>query len=119
MIVWQKANELRKLIYNITAQFPAEEKFNLTSQLRRASFSVGANIAEGFGRFHFRENAQYCRHARESLEEVLDGILFAKEMNFLNAESFNGVASLVADCRKLLNAYIKSIGTTVQSVTSD
>ncbi len=119
LIVWQKANELRKLIYKITAQFPADEKFNLTSQLRRASFSVGANIAEGFGRFHFKENTQYCRQARGSLEEVFDGILFAKEMNFMDNEAFNIAESLIDDCRKLLNAYIRSIGTTPQSVTSD
>ncbi len=63
---WRLARELRKNIYDLTRAFPADEKHILTAQIRRAALSVTANIAEGFGRFFYQENLQYCRQARDS-----------------------------------------------------
>ena len=62
--VWQLGRELRQQVYKLTRKFPAEEKFGLASQLQRAAISITANIAEGFGRYSYQENIQFCRTAR-------------------------------------------------------
>ena len=72
---WRLARELRKFIYELTARFPAEERFALTQQIRRAAVSVTANIAEGFGRYSYQENLQFCRQARGSAYEVRDHLI--------------------------------------------
>ena len=68
--VWRKGRELRIVIRNLTITFPREEKYRLADQMIRASRSVTNNIAEGYGRFHYQENIQYCRQARGSLYEL-------------------------------------------------
>ena len=70
--VWQVARELRTELYRLAKLLPDFEKFGLASQIRRAASSVTANIAEGFGRFGYQENAQMCRQARGSLYELRD-----------------------------------------------
>jgi four helix bundle protein len=70
--VWKAARELRREIYNLAKSLPDSEKFGLSSQLRRAGVSVTANIAEGFGRFGYQENVQFCRQARGSIYELRD-----------------------------------------------
>ncbi|WP_417939257.1 four helix bundle protein [Flavobacterium sp. RS13.1] len=67
---WKAARELRIFVSrNILSKFPIDEKYALTSQLKRSSGSVSDNIAEGFGRYHYQENIQFCRIARGSLTE--------------------------------------------------
>ena len=70
--VWKECRKFRNQISTTTEKFPKEEKYCLTDQIKRSSRSVTANIAEGYGRFHFQENAQFCRQARGSLTETLD-----------------------------------------------
>lgn len=72
----------------ILKSFPNDEKFELISQMRRASRSVTHNIAEGYGRFHYKENAQFCRISRGSLYELIDQLITAKDENYINEESF-------------------------------
>jgi len=69
---WEEARTLRIEIADLVRTFPSEEKYRLVDQIVRSSRSVTANIAEGYGRFHFQENIQYCRQARGSLTETLD-----------------------------------------------
>ena len=64
---WKLARELRVALYEMSKTLPAEEKYNLTSQIIRAAISCTANIAEGYGRFHYQENIQFCRISRGSL----------------------------------------------------
>lgn len=64
---WKAARELRIEISNLISKFPESEKFELILQMRRVSRSVTHNIADGYGRFHFKENIQFCRVARGSL----------------------------------------------------
>ena len=80
---WKKARELRIKISNLVKEFPNEEKFGLSAQIIRASRSVTHNIAEGYGRYHYKENAQFCRTARGSLYEVLDQIIIASDENYI------------------------------------
>jgi four helix bundle protein len=75
--VWQKGRALRNGISNLTKTFPEEEKYKLANQMIRASRSVTANISEGYGRFHFQENIQFCRQARGSLFELIDHLTVA------------------------------------------
>ncbi|PIZ00524.1 four helix bundle protein [bacterium (Candidatus Howlettbacteria) CG_4_10_14_0_8_um_filter_40_9] len=82
--VYQLARELTVWIYKITSDFPDEEKFGIISQIRRAITSVGANIAEGFGRFHYKENVQFCRNARGSLTEVKHFMISALDLGYID-----------------------------------
>ncbi len=75
--VWKAARELRRKIYNLAKSLPDSEKFGLSSQLRRAGVSVTANIAEGFGRFGYQENVQFCRldGIAQRVTQLLNGYL--------------------------------------------
>ena len=72
---WKIARRLRAEVYEIIRKLPSEEKFDLGSQMRRASVSCTANIAEGYGRFHFQENIQFCRISRGSIYETQDHLI--------------------------------------------
>ena len=84
--IYKKAKKFRKEIFELIKLFPKEEKFLLKTQLIRASRSIGANIAEGYGRYHYRENIQFCRQARGSLYECLDHINVAYECCYIDDE---------------------------------
>lgn len=104
--VWKEARILRIEIAKVVRKFPAEERFRLADQLIRSSRSVCANIAEGFGRFHFQENIQFCRQARGSLLETLDHIICAEDENFINSDIVKGLRDKIEIVLKLLNGYI-------------
>ncbi|MEI8202161.1 MAG: four helix bundle protein [Bacteroidota bacterium] len=103
---WKLAREFRKDISKLTKAFPNEEKFSLTSQILRASRSIAANIAEGFGRFHFQENVQFCRQARGSLYETLEHIYCALDEQYITQDEFNTIKLIFDNQIKVLNGYI-------------
>ncbi|MBN7810435.1 four helix bundle protein [Algoriphagus sp. H41] len=105
--VWKKGRELRIFVSLLCRKFPSHEKYALLSQTLRASRSITNNIAEGFGRFHFQENVQFCRIARGSLNETLDHLLIAKEENYISNEELAQFRILFGDTLRLLNGYIK------------
>ena len=105
--VWQEARDLRKDIENISNTFPSEEKFRLKDQIIRAARSITNNIAEGFGRFHYQENIQFCRQGRGSLFEVMDHLIIAYDNNFISKEIFEKLNEICSNELKLLNGYIK------------
>ena len=86
---WKEAVVLRKQIRIKIRSFPVEEKYKLIDQLQRATRSVTANIAEGFGRYHYQENSQFCRHSRGSLHEVIDHLIVANEEAYLTDNELN------------------------------
>src|SRR5690606_16383319 len=88
-------------------KFPNSEKFKLTSQIIRSSRSVGNNIAEGFGRFHYQENIRFCRMARGSLNETLDHSIIAFDENYISEELLNEIRTIHDKTQKILNGYIK------------
>lgn len=104
---WKKCKELRVEISGLVKLFPDYEKYDLTMQMRRASRSATYNIAEGYGRFHHKENIQFCRVSRGSLYELLDQIDVAFEEEYITIEKFNSLNDLVITCIKILNGYIK------------
>jgi four helix bundle protein len=105
--VWVKAKDFALLIYRkVLPSLPLEEKWSLNQQLRRASVSISANIAEGYGRFYYQDNVRFCYTARGSLEEVLSHLTFAHEMNFISGELYKELANEGEEIDKMLNGYI-------------
>jgi four helix bundle protein len=105
----QAGRDLRKWASKQSREFPKEEKFVLCSQLNRAARSVTANIAEGYGRFHYQENIQFCRQARGSAYEVLDHLITAFDEDYLNKENLADSRHLIETSVKLINGYIRYI----------
>src|SRR5229473_6655192 len=81
--VYQVAREFRKAMYRVAKRLPQEEKFGLTSQIRRAAVSLTNNIAEGHGRFHYLEQIKFCLNSRGSLEELLDDLNVCEDESYL------------------------------------
>lgn len=104
--VWMKARTFRQEISVLTKTFPDTEKYKLTDQLLRASRSITACIAEGYGRYHYQENIQFCRTARGSLMECLDHLTCALDEEYINNEDFGKFEKQHDNILKLLNGYI-------------
>jgi len=81
--VWQIGKNIVMEVYQLTTHFPKEESFVLTSQIRRAALSVPANIAEGFGRYHYLDKAKFYLNARGSLYELKSHLLIVQELDYL------------------------------------
>lgn len=86
--------------------FPQDEKYKLTDQIIRASRSVTANIAEGFGRFHYQEYVQYCRQSRGSLYEIIDHLIVACDEGYISKEELNKLKVEIEMCLAVLNGFI-------------
>jgi four helix bundle protein len=103
---WKCARELRQKISVLANHFPKEEKFRLKDQIIRSSRSVPANIAEGFGRYHYQENIQYCRMARGSLYETQEHLICALDEKYIQQTTFDELNDHILQCLKILNGYI-------------
>ena len=108
--IYQLSLDLADWIYELTTEFPSEEKYNVTSQVRDAVTSIGANIAEGFGRFHYKENIQFCRQARGSLSETKHFMIFSKRRKYISQEAYEQFLTNYKKLQIKINNYINSIG---------
>jgi four helix bundle protein len=106
--VWQKAFELTLKIYRETKQFPNEEMYGLTNQMRRAAVSIASNIAEGKGKSSDRDFAVFLCHARGSLQELETQFLIARELGYMR-EDGPGIETSIAETGKMLNGLINSM----------
>ncbi|MBY5957490.1 four helix bundle protein [Membranicola marinus] len=104
--VWKEGRVLRRNVSSLTKRFPPAEKFRLSDQMLRASRSFTANIAEGFGRFHYQENIQFCRSARGSAIELLDHFTCALDEEYITEKEFLQFEQQIQKCVKILNGYI-------------
>ena len=104
---WKAGKELRVFVSKLAKRFPMDERYALTSQIKRSSRSVTNNIAEGYGRFHFQENIQFCRQGRGSLYETLDHLLIAKEEEYIDEPDLIACRQLIEKTTTILNGYIK------------
>jgi len=111
LIVWQRALELTVAIYELSRQFPKEEIYGLTSQMRRASVSVSSNIAEGRGRLSPAEFRQFLGLAQGSLYELRTQLIVAKRLGFADVAELNAVESLCQETSKMLISLINKLGT--------
>jgi four helix bundle protein len=103
---WKAGKELRVFVSKLAKRFPMDERYALTSQIKRSSRSVTNNIAEGYGRFHFQENIQFCRQGRGSLYETLDHLLIAKEEEYIDEPDLIAGRQLIEKATTILNGYI-------------
>jgi four helix bundle protein len=103
---WKACREVRLFIQSLIKNFPEEEKFALTDGMRRASYSITENIAEGYGRYHFQENIQFCRQSRGSLYEIKDQLISAHDNNYISEEDQAKGQKLIMIALALLNGYI-------------
>jgi len=107
--IYKMALALAKDIYLKTVNFPKSEMFGMTDQIRSASASVGANIAEGFGRYHFKDKLLFMYNARGSLYETRHFIALAKEVGYLEEEYKLEVDKRIDTLAVKLNNFIGSI----------
>ena len=105
--VWKKCRDIRKKVWELCKTLPAEEKFRLADQMIRSSRSATSNIAEGYGRFHYQENIQFCRQSRGSLYELIDHILVAEECEYLDEQQTENLIDEIKAAIRTLNGYIK------------
>ena len=109
LVAWQKAMELVTEIYRATKEFPREEVYGLTSQLRRATISIPSNIAEGQGRLTRGEFVQFLGYARGSLLEMETQMLIAGNLGYLSEQQVNRLFELSTEVGRILNGLLASI----------
>src|SRR3989344_6763359 len=108
LTVYQKAHSLVLKIYSITNNFPSEEKFCLTDQIRRSAISVTSNIAEGFSKNSAKDKSQFYAISKGSLTELQSQMLVAKDLKYVTAEKFQNLESDFTNIAKMLSGLIKS-----------
>lgn len=103
---WKSARQFRRNISKVAKKFPPHEKDKLTDQITRSSRSISANISEGYGRYHFKENSHHCRIARGSLTETLDHLIVALDEGYINEPELADLRTQYERCLKLINGYV-------------
>jgi four helix bundle protein len=109
LLVWQKGMDLAEAGCRLTASFPAEERYGMTSQIRRSGVSVPANIAEGYGRESSGAYVQHLRVAQGSLKEFETHLLIANRVGLSNSEATRPLFELAEEIGKMLRSLIRSI----------
>jgi four helix bundle protein len=105
---WKACRELRLFITKeVVPALPQQERFRLGDQLIRAARSTTANIAEGYGRFHYLDNAKFCTNARGSCTEVLDHLITGHDEKIISDELLARGRELTSQAVRLLNGYVK------------
>jgi four helix bundle protein len=107
--VWEKAHNLTLEIYEITATFPREELYGITSQLRRASASIPANIAEGFGRGGNVELGRFLQIGMGSAYEVEYHALLAKDLGFVQTDTYDRLETKIVEVKRMLAALLMKV----------
>ena len=107
--VYKLAREFRKKMYEIAKSLPKFEEYNLANQMRRASLSVTNNIAEGYGRYHYQENIQFCRQSRGSISELIDDLNTYIDKGYIETKSCSEFKEEAYTLIKVLNSYIASL----------
>ncbi|MFX0198058.1 MAG: four helix bundle protein [Candidatus Hodarchaeota archaeon] len=104
---WKLARKVKLFFYKkVIPRLPIEEKYNLGSQIRNASISSTANIAEGYGRFHYKESIQFYRISRGSQFELKDHLINCLDLKYISDSLFDEGRALLESSIKMLNGYI-------------
>ncbi|TDD98606.1 four helix bundle protein [Flavobacterium cellulosilyticum] len=109
LLIWQKSMTLTTNTYNSTKQFPKEEIFGLTSQIRRCAVSIPSNIAEGFGRDSNKEYLRFLNISIGSLFEMQTQLEIAKNINYFNEEEFNTLYEDSREIERMLVSFINKV----------
>lgn len=107
--VWHKAHELTLAVYRITAAFPREELYGLTSQIRRSSSSISANVAEGCGRDGDAELARFCSIAMGSASELEYHLLLARDLKLIKPADYKAIAQQSIQVKRMLGAFLRTL----------
>ncbi len=108
--VWQKGMDLAEACYSITKEFPKEEMYGMTSQIRRAAASIPANISEGYGREYRAEYVQFLRIAQGSLKELETHLILSVRVKLTTSQAVNPILSECESLGKMLRSLIRSLG---------
>lgn len=114
LIAWQKAIQLCKRVYQLSAGFPDSERFGLVSQVRRAAVSVPSNIAEGYGRRRTQDYLRFLDMARGSLAEVDTQLVLARELGFGEVSSLTTCDQMVIEVDRILSGLVRSLNRSVE-----
>ena len=114
---WKMAREVREIVRQIVGGLPNEEKYRLGDQLTRASRSITANIAEGYGRFHYLDSSKFFSNARGSTYEVLDHLITASDEGLIDSKVLGQARKLLESAIKLNNGYTKYLKTRAKSAS--
>ena len=106
---WQKAHEFTLLVYELTKNFPDDERFGLVSQFRRAAVSIGANIAEGYKKIGKADKLRFLNIAEGSMAECMNYILLSYDLHFISEQQFQLLCEVITSAGKLLTAYSNGI----------
>jgi four helix bundle protein len=117
-VVWQKSVDLTIEVYRLIREFPREEIYGLTSQLRRAAVSVASNIAEGYARRTTRELVQFVAVAEGSLAEVQTQLIIGGRLGYLHDGDAAEAHQLVIECQRMLNAMQSTLQERIRNGTS-
>ncbi len=103
---WKEAILLQKELKPLLDKLPKTEEYRLKDQLIRSLRSVSNNIAEGYGRYNYQENIQFCRISRGSLYEITDHLIIANEENYITKDELTKRKEQIGKCLAILNGYI-------------
>ena len=106
--VWQVAHSFTLSAYRFTATFPRDERFGLTSQIRRAAVSIGANIAESCGRFHKGDQARFLQIAKGSAKETRSHLMIARDLGFMPEEEQQAADAHLERIERMLSAFLRT-----------
>jgi four helix bundle protein len=108
--VYKRSMRLAEVIWTEAEDWPSFAKYSIGTQITQSADSIGANISEGHGRYHFGENRQFCYYARGSLQETRTWLQKARSRHLISKERFEEIDAELVEIRKMLNSYINSIG---------
>ena len=109
MIIWQKAREFVKEIYQTAAKFPSEEKFALASQMPRAAVSIPSNIAEGAGRNSNKDFNRFLNIANGSAFELITQIYLAYDLNYIDKSKLENLTVKIIEIKKMIYGFKKGL----------
>ena len=109
LLVWQRSRELVKNVYLLTKEFPAEERYGLTSQTQRAAISVPSNIAEGFGRKSNQEFKRFLLISFGSLTELQTQITLAGDLEYIKDQEVQSINNEIDEICKMINGLLKKL----------
>jgi four helix bundle protein len=98
---------VRQFMTELVKKYPKDEKFSLADNMKKAARSTTHNLAEGFGRFHYQENIQFCRISRGSLYEFIDQRITSRDESFITSKEYEEGRALIAKALPLVNGYIR------------
>ncbi len=107
LMAWKKSRELVRSVYTLVKDFPQEEKYGLSDQIRRAVISVASNLAEGGGRIALKEKRHFCQIAYGSLMEVTCQLLLAEDLGFISTLQNREIRDIIEELERLIRGYHK------------